>query len=371
VRALIVNSILWGGGVDSQTLTLAQALLARGAEVVLAAPAQARMIAEAHRIPGLTVAGLDRSRAAWPLALRGLIRRHRIDIVHAHHGRDYWISILANALAGSPARVVVTRHLMTPLGRGTQRWIGDFATMVAVSDAVQRALRSRRDGQRLRIRRLHCGIDTRRFAPSEQARQTVRAELALPPQAFLFALVGNVHAPEGKGHFVFAEAAARVAQRHAEAYFLCIGGGELRPKLEERVAALGLSAKFRFVPFCQDLERRLAAIDALVHPAVGSEALGLVILEALSCAKPVVASWLDGIPETMIDGKHGYLVEPRDVAELAARMSELAADRQSAAQMGACGRQWIIDRFSIERLGTETLALYRELVEGTAVPGSR
>ena len=366
MRVLLVNSILWGGGVDSQTLGLARALIAQGLQVVLAAPAKARMTPEAQRIEGLVVEGIEASRAGWPLALRRLIRRHRVDIVHAHHGRDYWISVLGRMFAGGSARVFVTRHLMTPFSTGTQKYLGRFATLIAVSDAVAQALRDRPFGDRLRIHRIYCGIDTGLFKASAEARRQVRTELALADKAFVFGLVGNVHSPEGKGHFVFAEAALRVAAECPQACFVCIGEGELKPQLQARVAELGIAQQFRFVGFCDDLQRRLPALDALVHPAVGSEALGLVILEALSCEKPVIVSRLDGIPETLIDGEQGWVVPPRDAGALATRMIALARDPALARRMGERGRPWVEQRFSLDSLGRETAALYHSAVPAIA-----
>jgi glycosyltransferase involved in cell wall biosynthesis len=360
MRVLIVNSLLSGGGIDSHTLSLCQALCEQSHEVTLAAPDHARWIARARRIPGLHVEGVGEGRLYWPLVLARLVRRRRPQLIHAHHGRDYWLALAAAWLGRTGARVVVTRHLMTPLKTKTQAYLRGRVTTIAVSDAVARSLAALPGAERLNVRRVHCGIDTAAFAPSAERYAAVRSELELPPPAFVFAIVANVHPPEGKGHFYFAEAAATLAPRFADSYFLCIGSGERLDDLKARVTELGADARFRFIHFNDEPERWLPGIDVLVHPAVASEALGLVVLEALACGKPVIASRLDGIPETFIDGEHGLLVPPREAGALAEAMATLAGDRARAQAMGERGRAWVQQRFSLPRLAQETVAVYEE-----------
>lgn len=358
MRVLIANSLLTGGGVDSHTLTLSKALAQAGVEVTLAAPPGARWMGKALQIDKLRIAPVDSGRLGWPLALRSVARREGIDIIHAHHGRDYWLAVAGARLAGSRVRAVITRHLMTPLRPSTRRHIGRFAQVIAVSAAVARMLAGQDPQHPLPLHVVRCGVDTGEFVPSPAAYQALRQKLDLPETAFVFGMVGNVHPPEGKGHFFFAEAAA--AMHTADTFFLCIGSGERLEDLKGRVAALGVAAQFRFVLFTDELRQMMQGFDALVHPAVGSEALGLVILEALSCGEPVVASRLDGIPETFSDGEQGFLVPPRDSAALAAAMSRLTSDRAGAAQMGRRGREWIEENFSLRRLADETIAVYEQ-----------
>lgn len=361
MNVLLVNSIFWGGGVDSQTVTLARALSRAGAKVAVAVPAGARMLPLVRVLPGIRVETIEAGRLRWPFALARLIRSHQADVIHAHHGRDYWMAMLAARLPFCRARVVVTRHLMTPISAGTRRLLARSATIIAVSAAVERALRAQSFPRPPDIRRIACGIDTDLFIDSQERRQTARAQWELARDTFVFALVANANPPDGKGHTYFVEAAAQVMRRCPNARFLCVGGGAMVPALKEQAAALGVFLKFRFVEFVDGWALRLPGIDVLVHPAVGSEALGLVILEALSCSRPVIASALDGIPETFSDPLHGRLVPPRDSDSLARAMIGLAEDPAMAREMGERGRQWIVERYSSARLGAQTLALYEEI----------
>jgi glycosyltransferase involved in cell wall biosynthesis len=366
LRILVVNSVLTGGGVDTQTLSQCQALIGQGAQVLLAISAKARWIDRARAIAGLDVMVLPMQRWWWPMRLAMEVRRRGIQVLHAHHGRDYWVAILARLWSARPAVVVVTRHLMSRLKPKTRWYLAAFTHVVAVSDAVLSALRTGDARSTLRLRRIYCGIDTATFRPDPALRASARQAFGWPQEAVVFAVVGAVHAPEGKGQFHFIQAAQQILAACPTAHFVCAGSGEAAPALRDQAARLGLGERFRWLPFSDDMPQLMQAIDVLVHPAVSSEALGLVLLEALSSGKPVIGSRLDGIPETFADGLNGLSVAPRDVSGLADAMSTLARDPLCRQRMGEHGRAWVEARFSLEHVGRETIALYREaLTQGS------
>src|SRR6267143_2174075 len=90
--------------------------------------------------------------------------------------------------------------------------------------------------------------------------------------------------------------------------------------LRADIARLSLSGKAWLTPYSDDMPAAMNAIDCLVHPAIGTEAFGLVLCEAFACGKPVIASSLDGIPEAFSFGNHGQLVTPGSIDELASAM---------------------------------------------------
>jgi glycosyltransferase involved in cell wall biosynthesis len=105
---------------------------------------------------------------------------------------------------------------------------------------------------------------------------------------------------------------------------------------------------------------RLRASDALLLPSL-DEGLPTVILEAMACGIPVVATDCGGVSEAITDGVEGLLVPPRDSAALAQALERLWRDPQLGARMGEAGRRTATSRFTLERQLDEFLAMYREV----------
>jgi glycosyltransferase involved in cell wall biosynthesis len=164
----------------------------------------------------------------------------------------------------------------------------------------------------------------------------------LGPEHFGFAVAGGYDLPRGKGQREFLMAAARVHERIPRARFLIIGRGSLAEVLRADIARLGLAGKAWLTPYAADMAAVMNAIDCLVHPQIGTEALGLVICEAHACGKPVIASALDGIPEAFGAGNYGRLVRP-ERHRRAGRGDGGAGGRGGAGRGGgggACTRGW-------------------------------
>jgi glycosyltransferase involved in cell wall biosynthesis len=342
MRIIQVNSIFNGGGVDTQTLELCAGLIEQGHEVMLAIRPQARWAARAAAIPGLRIEYIDGSKLTWGLRVRRLSETFGAQIVHAHHGRDYWVTGIAARLAANRPRAVLTRHLMTPLSKASARFLLRLGHVTAVSKAVRDDLRTQLHGDLNRLHLIYAGIDTHRFRPDENIRVSARQSFGWDDSHVIFAVVGGAGLPDGKGQREFVEAGARLIRENPAVRLLIVGEGSLIPVLEQRVAELGLTEAIRMAGFIEDVERIDAMIDVLVHPAVGTEALGLVIWEAMAAGKPVVASRLGGIPETFIEPDHGRLVPPRNADELYSAMKLFAGDRALRERAGAAARGFIL-----------------------------
>ncbi|MDR3416877.1 MAG: glycosyltransferase family 4 protein [Nevskia sp.] len=342
MRIIQVNSHLHGGGVDSQTLELCAGLLEQGHEVLLAVNEGARWMPRAEALRGLRIETVAAAKLGWGLRLRRLAESFQAQVLHAHHGRDYWTTGLACKLAANRPRAVLTRHLMTPLSATSARFLLRLGHVTAVSRAVQEHLAQQLSGDLRRLHLVYAGVDTRRFRPDPAARAAARQAYGWDESQVLFAVVGGAGLPDGKGQREFVEAGARLIRERPEVKLLIVGEGSLIPVLQQRIAELGLERSILTVGFSEDVERIDAMIDVLVHPAVGTEALGLVIWEAMAAGKPVIASRLGGIPETFVEPDHGRLVQPRSVDELYAAMSLFAADRGLRERAGAAAREYIL-----------------------------
>ena len=338
MRVVHLNSMLKGGGTDEQCLALTRGLLQLEQAVWLAGLDGRPLISAAQSL-GIP---LHTTPVEGPLKLRLILsvarflRREQIQILHAHHGRDYWPAVLAARLSGVKTKVVISRHLAKSPGSALSRgWLlSQCDALVAVSEFTAHVLREGHyepdspeperharppmRGDHAKIHVVPCGIDTDQFQPGDGSR--LRHEWGLLPEHYAFAVVGGYDHPRGKGQREFLAVAARIHQDIPQARFLIVGRGTLEPVLMDDIQRLGLAGKAWLTPYCTDMPQAMNALDCLVHPAIGTEAFGLVVLEAFACGKPVIAAALDGIPEAFAAGNHGTLVRPESPEELAQAM---------------------------------------------------
>jgi glycosyltransferase involved in cell wall biosynthesis len=142
---------------------------------------------------------------------------------------------------------------------------------------------------------------------------------------------------------------------------LIIGRGAMAETLKGDIAALGLAGKAWLTGQVPDMPEVMNAIDCLVHPQIGTEALGLVVCEAHACGKPVIASALDGIPEAFAIGARGELVPPENIEALAQAMARQAGMPAPDTAEARAMHEKVERAFSLQRQGREVLELYRTL----------
>jgi glycosyltransferase involved in cell wall biosynthesis len=365
LRILQANSLFQGGGTDNQTIDLCFGLRALGEEVTLAVPEGCRLLPLVQEC-GLRIETFPPKswlKLAMIRRLIQIIRAWHPHVLHVHQGRDYWPAVLAARLACGGTRVVVTRHLMTR-PRAVSRWLLlSFADVVAVSKVVLEVQQRELHGPVSRLHQIYGGIDTAKFQPvRSEAALAFRGAQGWEEKHVVFGVVGACDLPRGKGQLEFVEAAAQLRSEFPDARYAIVGDGSMKPLLRERVAALGADDVVHFVPFTNDIVTVLGALDLLAHPAVGTEALGLVLWEALACGKPVIASRLHGIPEAFREGEHGFLIPPGNASSLAGAMKNLLKDPELRRRFGAAGREWVCQNFSREAYARRMRELYLQLL---------
>jgi glycosyltransferase involved in cell wall biosynthesis len=143
-----------------------------------------------------------------------------------------------------------------------------------------------------------------------------------------------------------------------------VGEGDLRPEHEAQTAKLGLAQRVVFPGRVVEAELpdyyRLADVTVLPSITMG-EAFGLVLVESLACATPVIASNLPGVRTVVSDGQDGFLVEPNsppDLAEKLGTLLSLTASERLA--MGARGRAKVIERYTWEKVTAQLESVYQQ-----------
>lgn len=187
---------------------------------------------------------------------------------------------------------------------------------------------------------IHCGVDTGRFTPAA----------AEPPLPLTVSAIGTLH--EVKGQTYLVEAVRLLRDRGVEVRCRFVGDGEDRPKLEAQVAEAGLQDRIQFegLRTSDEILGILGDSHLLAAPSVPTrsgrrEGIPVVLMEAMACGLPVVASRLSGIPELVEDGTSGLLVPPRDAAALADAIERLATDADLRRRLGASARETVMREF--------------------------
>jgi glycosyltransferase involved in cell wall biosynthesis len=207
-------------------------------------------------------------------------------------------------------------------------------------------------------------VDVERFRPDADG-ESVRMELGLGEAPVAGCVARMV---PGRGHDVLLRAAARLRARLPEVRLVLVGRGEERPALEGLVRELGLAPSVVFAGYRgADLPAVLAAFDCAVLLGMGSEESCRAVLEAMAVGRPVVAAAVGAVPEIVVDGETGWLVEPTPEA-VAARLEATLRDRASARRMGEAGRRRVEALFTPSRRAALVEAVYARVVAKEALP---
>jgi len=214
-------------------------------------------------------------------------------------------------------------------------------------------------GDHSKIHVVYGGFDMERFKPMEAAAQ--RKAWGLEENHYAFGVVGGYALPRGKGQPEFLRAAAMIQERVPQARFLIIGRGNMKQMLEAQIEQSGLRGVAALTPYCNDMAAGMNALDCLVLPQVGTEAIPGVVCEAHACGKAVIASNLDGIPEAFSVAGYGQLVKRGSIEELAAAMTDWAQKPRLSMDERWKLHRLVAERFSLERAAKDLAQLYGEL----------
>ena len=294
--------------------------------------------------------------------LTKLLRRRRIDaIVTVGAGDKMFWGRLAARGAGVPVIAASLHSTGWPdvVGR-LNHWLTPLTdAFIACAPAHGQYLIAHERFPADRVHVIRNGVDVDRFKP-QPPDASLRRQLGLPDGAPVACILAALR-PE-KNHEMFLDVAARVRREIPAAHFVLVGDGPRRQALEKLTAKLGLIDAVHFLGTRPDVPELLSLSDVVLLTS-HVEANPVSILEALAVGKPVVATRVGSIPQSVLDREMGYLVEPGDAATMAGHVVDLFRHPQLAAALGAAGRQHVVSTSSLERMveGYEDLLseLYR------------
>ena len=348
----------WTGSADP-VIRLVKGIEARGHRALLALILGDRFEAKAREAGIEPVAGLSLEVKFHPAAvvrdvirLRRLVRNEGVDIIHVHHSHDHWLGMLSRG----PAALVRTFHNQRAVRAAWPApWLHRHTDgVIAVSRQIEERCRLLGIAA-ARVFRVNGVVDITRFAAGSNG-EPIRAELGVGPGQ----LIGSVArlAPH-RGHELLIAAFERLLPDYPGLRLLLIGKGEARPTLEARVRERGLGEHVLFAGYRDaDLPEVLQALDAFVLMGPGSDESCRAALEAMAAARPVVARRLGALPDAIVHGSTGFLVDGEEPGAVEAALRALLADPGLAKAMGQAGRRRAEECFSPERHAADVEAIY-------------
>ncbi|QDU77635.1 D-inositol 3-phosphate glycosyltransferase [Bremerella volcania] len=337
-----IVQLISGIGVNGaiiQCLRLAEGLAKRGHDVTLVGRENSWIH---QQLPGTNVKFHASDLQRWPFhdlkAIAKWVKEERIDIVHTHNTSGQIFGAMLKMFTKVP--VVATAH-HTKLHA---YWmLKDF--VIANSDHTRGIEISWNRVRPRNIETVRALID---HAPiphnAEVLRDRWRAENGFTPEDKVIGIVGDV-CPR-KNHLLLLKAMPEILRRVPSAKVAVIGNRfpNYMRKIDARIRQLDLQNEFRFVDFQHDIPNMMRAIDLLVACPT-QEAFGLTPPEAMAAFKPVVATRVGGLIESVVDGETGYLVPSNNAAALSSAVAKVLENDDLAEQMGVAGRARFLDMF--------------------------
>lgn len=296
-----------------------------------------------------------------------MVRRKRIQVIHAAGMKGILTARIAGKMAGVP--VISHLHDHMPIASVLFKLVsmtpGLSAYTLAVSSEVSEYARTDLNIAPNRLETLTSGmeLDTIAGTPAE-AGTAFRRQFGIPEDATVIGILGRFI--PAKGHDVLLRAMPGILEQEPNARVMIVGDGPERADLEKRVHELELRGYVFFTGYTSEAYAAIKAMDVCAIPSL-SEGLPFVLLESLALCRPVVASAVGGLAETLIHCENGVLVRPGDAQALAQALLSVMSDESLRKTIIQNGYQ-TVKRFDVSEHVTRLVTIYRALAGGLPVP---
>jgi glycosyltransferase involved in cell wall biosynthesis len=369
MRIVMLFSHLWGGGraggAESHVLQLMRELSRRGHEIVFVSCAGASAVegippgaAAGYRLPFHSANPFDQ--IGVYKKLRDIVRKHSIDIVHAHHRTSGIFAELVFRNIHIP--YVVSLHDTWPRAPFKRFHGRFFRRLIAVSRFIQKEMERLYGFPPERFRVIYNGVDPVPFEQaSREAAAAFRKRHGIEDEIVLSVIARVTRA---KGHSTLIEALRQIppALRYK---CLVVGEGKEKQKLQQLAWEYGLKEKVEFTGFQADIPCVLRASDIMVMPSY-REPFGLAVVEAMFSKTAVIASDSGAIPEMITHEQDGLLFPAGDAAALARAIQLLVANEALRQRLGEEGYRTAHRRFLLARMVDDNEEYYSEIVSAAA-----
>jgi glycosyltransferase involved in cell wall biosynthesis len=346
------SSMGWGG----QEIRIVQeslGMIKRGHHVVIAAPPESAIFRNAREADIKTVAaGFGKKNPLSVLRMRTVIGDERPDILNTHSSSDSWVASLAARLSGVKPKIIRTRHLSTPISRTIlSRFIYETVpdAVMTTGEEIRNIMMRVNGYDGSKIFSVPTGIDLERFDPS-------MVQPSISREGFAIGMVGVLRS--WKGHNFFLASVPDILDKVPAAHFYIAGEGPQRENIVSIIRAMKLERHVTMLGHRDDIPQVLASMDIVVHPSYGHEGVPQIVLQAFAMQKPVVATNVGAIPEVVIDGQTGLLIEPQRPDLIALGVIRLFSDTELRNRLAYEARRLVLAGFSLGHMLDRIEAIY-------------
>jgi glycosyltransferase involved in cell wall biosynthesis len=348
----------WSDGWGGQEIRIINEMLAvreQGIEVYLACRelAQIKQKALKHNIKVFTLPFDGAYDLKTIFALRRIIKRHKIDIVNTHSGKDTWTGGLAAKLAG--VKFIRTRHLSNPINPSRFNFINELADFIFTTGEIVKdtMIQNNRINSK-KIMSVPTGIDSEIFNPKKYDKQECRKIFNIKKDEIAIGILAVIRS--FKRHDIFIETAKKLLYKYNNLKFFIAGDGPKKKQMEELIKKLGLEKNIIFLGHINNPEILLCALDILVSTSDSNEGVSQTIMQALKMNKKVVATNAGSIKDLHTNDNF-KLVEVNNTDKIAGAIEYYLSNN-----LKTMPRDHIIKKFSKKVMAKKTIEIYNKVL---------
>jgi glycosyltransferase involved in cell wall biosynthesis len=317
---------------------------------------------EAQGIPVFEIGYRKRFLVTSVLRLTQMLRERQVKVLHTHLYESGFVGRLAAWRAGVPV-IVVHEHGKTLWKKWYHRLFERLAIhrtdlRIAVSRDIMRLRLEHEKTPASKIRVIPNAVDPSVFEIEQHRRDEKRQDLGLG-DSLTVGTVGRLI--DAKSYDLLLEVARDVCSKRPDVRFVLVGDGPLREQLEKMRTSLGLVDNVLMLGQRSDIPELMAAMDLYIITSK-REGLPVTLIEAMMAGKPIIATGVGGIVDTLSDGENGIIVEPGDKDAITRAILQTAEDPEAMRRLGVRARATAVDEYSPRRVLARIEKIYEELL---------
>lgn len=285
-------------------------------------------------------------------------KKNKFDIIHTHISKSLFFLNLCRKICKTNTKLIFTHHLGMNVNKNDifhKIVYNSIDNIVAVSNYVKNRMLCSAPFLNGKIKVIYDGIDFEKFNLRINDRIKFLKEFNLKNNCLTIGLIGQIN--EGKGHFWLLKAIKLVKKKYKNFKLFIIGKGKLEDDLKNFTKQLSLEEYVIWTGFRWDTEYFYRNLDIVIVPSK-SEALGIVLMEAMASKKPVICSNSGAFPEIVKNNINGIIVEYNNENILAQKILYLIKNKQIRKKLGSNARKTIEKNFTLEKIVNNYLKLY-------------